>query len=54
MKRFIVTFHPQHLAHTDPNLVIERSAVEVIELPIFNTIRNKTEVIFYNSKPITD
>jgi tRNA(His) 5'-end guanylyltransferase len=36
----------KHKAHTNPDLKIERSVIEVIEYPIFNTIKNKVDVIF--------
>lgn len=39
---------PKHKAHSDLNLVIERHVIEEVEYPIFNTIKNKVEVIFYN------
>ena len=42
---------PMHQAHKNPNLIIERSVIKEIEYPIFNTIKNKVDVIFHNSKP---
>lgn len=42
---------PKHQAHKNPNLIIERSVIKEIEYPIFNTIKNKVDVIFHNSKP---
>lgn len=43
---------PMHQAHRNPNLIIERSVIKEIEYPIFNTIKNKEDVIFYDAKPI--
>ena len=42
----------KHKAHSDPNLVIERSIITEIEYPIFNKIKNKEGVIFNNEEPI--
>lgn len=43
----------KHAARKDPNLVIERGVCEVIDMPIFNTVRNREDVIFNGSNPIT-
>ena len=48
----IETLPPKHQARQNPNLVIERSIVREIELPIFSTIGNKEEVIFNDEEPI--
>jgi len=45
---------PKHKAHTDPNLVIERTDIIEIEYPIFNKIKNRVDVIFYDQLPITE
>lgn len=42
----------KHKARFDPELKIERSVVESVEFPIFNKIKNKVDVIFYNENPI--
>jgi tRNA(His) guanylyltransferase len=42
---------PQHNAHKNPNLMIERAVVKEIEYPIFNKIENKADVIFNNAEP---
>lgn len=42
---------PKHMAHSNPNLTIERSAIEIVEYPIFNKILNKERVIFFNEEP---
>lgn len=44
---------PMHQAHKNPDLIIERSIFKEIEYPIFNTIENKVDVIFFDAKPIT-
>jgi tRNA(His) 5'-end guanylyltransferase len=35
----------KHIARTNPDLMIERKSIKVIELPIFKTIKNKTNVL---------
>lgn len=37
---------PKHNAHKNPNLIIERNDISVLELPIFNKIKNKVGVVF--------
>lgn len=46
------SLNPNHNAHKNPELVIERSTIKEIEYPIFNTIVNKVGVIFLDEKPI--
>lgn len=46
------TLPPMHNAHKNPNLTIERSIVQDIELPIFNKITNKERVVFFDEEPI--
>ena len=43
---------PKHKAHKDPNLVIERSVISSVELPIFSSIRNKADVVFFDAEPV--
>lgn len=43
---------PMHNARKNPDLVIERSVIKVVEYPIFNKITNKAEVIFEDAEPI--
>lgn len=43
---------PKHEAHSNPELVIERSVIKEIEYPIFNTITNKVDTIFFDQEPI--
>lgn len=42
---------PKHEAHSNPNLTIDRSVIEIVEYPIFNKILNKERVIFFNEEP---
>ncbi len=42
---------PQHNAHKNPNLIIERNVFKQMEYPIFNKIANKVEVIFLDEEP---
>jgi tRNA(His) guanylyltransferase len=41
-----------HNARKNPNLVIERNVLEVVEMPIFSKISNKVGVIFNTEEPI--
>jgi tRNA(His) 5'-end guanylyltransferase len=43
---------PKHKAHKDPSLVIERSVISSVELPIFSSIRNKADVVFFDAEPV--
>jgi hypothetical protein len=42
---------PLHQARKNPNLLIERNFVDVVELPIFSKITNKEGVVFFNEEP---
>jgi tRNA(His) guanylyltransferase len=42
----------KHNARKNPNLVIERNVLEVVEMPIFSKISNKVGVIFNSEEPI--
>ena len=42
----------KHQARINPNLILNRSFIEIIEYPIFNKIKNKVGVIFENEEPI--
>lgn len=42
----------QHQAHKNPDLVVERSLIKVVEYPIFTKITNKEDVIFSGAEPI--
>jgi tRNA(His) guanylyltransferase len=44
----------KHQARQNPDLMIERKVIEVVEYPIFNKIANKVDVIFNDERPITD
>lgn len=48
----ISSLPPKHKAHQDPNLIIERSIISSVELPIFNSIKNKADVIFFDTEPV--
>ena len=43
-----------HQARFNPNLVIERTEIRVLELPIFSTITNPIELLFNGDEPKTD
>lgn len=42
----------KHEARKNPDLVIQRSVVDVVDMPIFSRIENKVGVIFNNEEPI--
>ncbi len=42
----------KHQARTNPDLVIERHMVMEIEMPPFNKVTNRVEVVFENANPI--
>jgi len=48
----LASLPPLHNAHKNPDLVIERNVIKDIEFPIFNKIKNKDRVIFFDEEPI--
>lgn len=42
----------KHEARKNPDLVIKRSSIELVDMPIFSRIENKVGVIFNNEEPI--
>lgn len=44
---------PQHQAHQDPDLMVERSQVGVLEMPPFGKVTNREEVLFQGAAPQT-
>lgn len=44
----------KHQARINPDLEVERSVINVLELPIFSKIKNKVGVIIYGEEPITE
>lgn len=44
----------KHAARTNPDLVVERSVVDVVNLPPMNRISNREDVIFYGAAPVLD
>jgi len=51
-KEELTKLPPKHKAHSNPDLMIERNYVSVIELPIFNKITNQVDVVFNGAEPI--
>ncbi len=51
-KEELINLPPKHKAHTNPDLVINRTIIKEIEYPIFNKIINKVEVVFFDEEPI--
>lgn len=50
----IETLPLKHKARENPNLIIERSSYNNIDMPDFNTVTNKTNVIFNGEEPETE
>jgi tRNA(His) 5'-end guanylyltransferase len=42
----------KHEARRNPDLVIERSVIKVLDMPIFSKVKNKVDVIIYGKDPI--
>jgi tRNA(His) guanylyltransferase len=42
---------PNHNAHKNPDLVIERNVVSVVDMPIFSKIENRVDVVFFDAEP---
>ncbi len=43
---------PNHNAHKNPGLVVERSVIKTVEYPVFSKIMNQIGVIFNNAEPM--
>ncbi len=48
----LATLPHMHYANKNLNLIIERSVIKEIELPVFNEIEKKVDVIFFDAEPI--
>ncbi len=44
---------PKHAARTNPDLMVERSVIRQIEMPIITTVTNREAVIFEGAEPVT-
>jgi tRNA(His) guanylyltransferase len=44
---------PKHAARTNPDLMVERSVLKELDMPIFTTVTNREAVIFDGAEPIT-
>lgn len=47
------TLPPNHNAHKNANMVIERNIISVVDMPIFSTVVNKIRVVFDGEEPYT-
>ena len=45
---------PKHAARINPDLLIERSVFDLVEMPKFETVINRAQVIFEGALPITE
>lgn len=45
---------PKHHAHTNPELVVTRSRIIELDMPIFDKVINRIEVLFDGVEPIVD
>jgi len=56
MRKFTLTelsnLPEKHEARLNPDLVVERSVVDQVDMPIFSTVLNRAEVIFDGATPI--
>jgi tRNA(His) guanylyltransferase len=43
---------PLHKAHSDPNFAFQRSRIMQIEMPVFDKVTNRADVIFKGAEPI--
>ena len=43
-----------HNARKNPNLIIERNVISVVDVPIFNKVSNKVDFVFYGADPLTE
>lgn len=48
----IESLPPKHNARKNPDLVIERNILKVVDMPIFSKISNKVDVVFNDAEPI--
>jgi tRNA(His) 5'-end guanylyltransferase len=44
----------KHQARTNPDLTIERSVVEAVDMPVFSKVINRVEVIFDGADPVQE
>lgn len=42
---------PKHNAHKNPDLVVKRTEIQVLDMPIFSKVTNREDVIFENAEP---
>lgn len=53
-KEELATLPPKHKAHANPDLLIERNVIAMMEMPIFNKITNQVAVCFFDAEPQTE
>ena len=51
-KEEIELLPPKHNARQNPDMIVERSVINILDFKMFNKFENRTEVIFENAKPI--
>ena len=44
---------PKHNAHKNPDMLVPRSEIKILDMPIFSTVTNKEDVIFEGAEPLT-
>lgn len=47
----IARLSPKHEAHTNPNLIVERHVVQVMDMPPFGSLANPVAVVFEGAEP---
>lgn len=45
---------PRHAAHTNPDLVVERTDYVALDMPPLNTVKNRVEALFEGAEPQVD
>lgn len=44
----------KHNVHKNPNLLIERNIIEIMNMPIFSKIKNQVDVVFFGFDPMVE
>ena len=43
---------PKHNAKKDPNMLVSRNVIQILDFKMFKKFENRKEVIFENAKPL--
>lgn len=53
-KKEISSLPEKHKARQNPDIVIERSKIEILDMPKFGSVKNRVEVIFNGEEPVIE